>query len=215
MSVASTHSRSWLWASAAIALAVGVGAVTYWMQPREAATDPAIIPATAPTSRPATLAVIVREARDLKLITWSFETTVDAQSVSDKWYGDAVATVRAPVKYQYGIDLATLEEGSIFRDANTGQMMFIVHAPQRLSVEIDLERLEESLQTSGLRWKSRNQSQLDDTRSRLGAIAKGLELSKRDDARMKEISREQIERHLSQVLSRIEPGVVVGVKFGE
>lgn len=195
-------------------LAIGAGLGVYFLQP--APSSPQASPATtSPMSSPSTIAVITQEARDLKLITWSFETSVDAQSVSDKWYGDSIASVRAPVRYQYGVDLTTLEEGSIFRDANTGQVLFIVHPPSRLSVEIDLERLEESLRTSGMRWKSRNQDQLDDTRRQLGEVAKNLELSKRDEQRMREVSRLQIEAHLQRVLSRIEPGVMVDVKFAD
>lgn len=215
MTQRSTTTSLRLWPVAAIALATAAGVGTYWMQPAApvaATTAPALAP---PSTRPVSVAVIAREARDLKLITWAFETTVDAQSVSDKWYGDSIATVRAPVRYQYGIDLGTLKEDSIFRDANTGQLMFIVKPPQRLSAEVDLERLEQSLKTSGLRWRSRNQSQLKATLRELGAIANGLTLSPGDEQRMREVSRQQVERHLQRVLARIEPGLIVTVKFAE
>jgi hypothetical protein len=210
-----TSIRPFLWAVSAIGLAVLAGVGTYWMQRPPATAVPAPVATTVPTTRPATIAVIAQEARDLKLITWSFETTVDAQSVSDKWYGDSVANVRAPVRYQYGVDLETLEERSIFRDAATGELMFIVKPPKRLSVEVDVERLEQSLQTSGMRWKSRNQSQLEETLKELGAIANSLVLSPKDEQRMREASRQQIEKHLHRVLARIEPGAIVNVKFAE
>lgn len=210
-----SFSRPLLWSVAAVGVAAAVGLVTYWRQPPAPVVTTTSAPATAPAPAPPTLATIVSEARELKLITWSFETEVDAQSVSDRWYGDSIASVRAPVKYQYGVDLASLGEDAVFRDPATGELTFIVATPRRLSVEIDLERLEQSLKTSGLRWKARNQGQLDETRAQLGTVAKHLELSPRDDQRMREASREQIERHLRQVLGRIEPGVVVGVRFGK
>ena len=192
-----------------------VGAVTFWMQPAAPVAPTAIASATTRATAPPSIATIVSESRELKFITWSFETEVDAQSISDRWYGDAVASVRAPVKYQYGIDLAALVEDAVFRDPSTGALTFVVPSPERLSVEIDLERLEQSLKTSGMRWKSRNQAQLDETRAQLGTIARNLELSPRDQQRMREVSRQQIETHLSRVLSRIEPGLFVSVKFAE
>ncbi len=199
----------------ALGAAVGAGIITYSLQPSAAPVMGSAIAATTPSTAPAAIAVIVSEARELKLITWSFETEVDAQSISDKWYGDSVARVRAPVKYQYGVDLATLKDDEVFRDPTTGAITFVVATPQRLSCEIDLERLEESLKTSGIRWKSRNQIQLDETRARLGMIARNLELSPGDEQRMREASREQIERHLRQVLGRLDPGIVVNVRFGK
>jgi hypothetical protein len=216
MAARTTSSSRGLWASAAILIAVGAGLGVYWLQPR-AAPPPAAAtaPTTLPATRPVTIAVIMQEARELKLLTWGFETTVDAQSVSDKWYGDAIANVRAPVRYQYGVDLATLEERSVFRDAGTGALLFIVKPPQRLSVEVDVERLEQTLRTSGMRWRSNNQKQLRRTVNELGAIANNLQLSPGDEQRMREASRQQLERHLHRVLARLEPGVVVHVKFAE
>lgn len=200
---------------ASIIAAMVVGLIVYRLQSRPTVNRPAAIATSAPATRPASIAIIASEARQARFITWSFDTTIDAQTVSDKWYGDAVANVRAPVRYQYGVDLATLDDGAILRDAGTGQLTFIVAPPRRMSVEVDVERLEQSLRTSGIRWKSRNHAQLEETVRQLGAAANTLELSKRDEQRMRETSREQIERHLRSVLSRIEAGITVNVKFAE
>lgn len=208
--------RSARWVFAAVLIAVAAGLGTYWLQARpDPQPQAATAPATSPTTRPVTIAVIAQEARELKLLTWSFETTVDAQTVSDKWYGDAIANVHAPVRYQYGVDLATLGEKSVFRDSGTGAVLFIVKPPQRLSVEVDVERLEQSLKTSGIRSRSNNQKQLRQTVNELGAIANNLALSPSDQQRMREASRQQLEKHLQRVLARLEQGVVVNVKFAE
>lgn len=201
----------------ALVVAACAGFAVYLLQSRGADDSQSVatsVPTTAPSRAPA-IALIASEARELKLITWGFETTIDAQSVSDKWYGDSVAEARAPVRCQYGVDLQTLEEGSIFRDSATGSLTFIVKPPKRLSVEVDVERLEQSLETSGLRWRSRNQSQLDATLKELGAQANSLTLSPKDEQRMREASRHQIETHLQRVLARIEPGIVINVKFAD
>lgn len=208
-------SRSWLFAVASLVIAAGAGLATYWMQPGAPVSMIPAVASTAPSTRPATIALIASEARQLKLITWTFETTLDAQSISDKWYGDSIAQVRAPVRCQYGVDLQTLEDGSIYRDSASGAVTFVVKPPQRLSAEIDVEQLQQSLKTTGLRSRSGNQTQLDATLKELGAVAKHLTLSPRDEQRMREVSRNQIEQHLQRVLARLDPLIVVNVKFAE
>ena len=71
------------------------GFAVYLLQSRGADDSQSVatsVPTTAPSRTPA-IALIASEARELKLITWGFETTIDAQSVSDKWYGDRKSVV--------------------------------------------------------------------------------------------------------------------------
>ena len=200
--------------SLVVLLLVGVGVGTYLIQPRAGSTAaPAATPPPARADPP--IAQITNAARDLKLITWSFDTTLDAQVVSDKWYGDATAQVRAPVRYQYGVDLSTLMPGDTIFDPAGNRFVFLVAPPRRLSVEVDIRKLEENLSVSGLRWKSRNADALDEARKTLSDRAKALVLADADEKRLRAISREQLEQHLSDVMHRAVPDATVAVRFAD
>jgi len=98
-----------------LVLAAGVGIATYLLQPRGSGSLPnASYPTTSAASP--SIAQVTDAVRSLRLITWSFDTTLDARSISDKWYGEAAATVRAPVRYQYGLDLDSLSGDDVVFD---------------------------------------------------------------------------------------------------
>lgn len=201
--------------TALLLIAVGVG--TYYLQPREPSANAA---APAPTTGPARvappIAQVTNAVRSLKLITWAFDTTLDARVVSDRWYGDATAEVRAPVRYQYGVDLGSLRVEDSFYDAASERYVFLVRPPQRLSCEIDLAQLEQTLTTSGLRWKSQNADQIDAARRTLAARAQALVLSDDDQKRLRDVSREQVENHLRGVISRVTgTDTNVSVRFSD
>lgn len=182
-------------------LLIGVGVGVYCFQPRSVSGLPA---AETEATRPAPqIAQITNAARSLKLITWSFDTTLDARVVSDRWYGEATAEVRAPVRYQYGVDLGTLEPKDAFFDSAGERFVFLVRPPQRLSCEIDVAQLEQTLTTSGLRWRSSNTAKIDEARKILATRAQDLLLSAADEGRLRDVSREQLEAHLRGVLSRV------------
>jgi hypothetical protein len=168
-------------------------------------------PATVPAARPGVLQV-TDAVRSLKLITWQFDTTISAESVSDKWYGNAIASVRAPVRYQYGVNLEHLRREDIFLDA--GGYTFIVPPPERVSVEVNLAALNQTLQVSGARWKSQNQDQIDEARKRLAQVAQETQLSPEDVTRLREVSRQQIERMLQNVTGA-DASARVSVRFAE
>lgn len=178
----------------AIACCVGAALLIGTLELQRHQSSPPIAPAA---TKPSALNV-ADAVRSLKLVTWEFETTISAEAVSDKWYGDAVASVRAPVRYQYGVDLARLRREDVL--FGTDGYVFIVPPPERIAVEVDVAKLEQSLKVSGARWRSQNQSQLDAARTKLASVARQTELSPDDAKRLRDVSREQLEKHLANVL---------------
>lgn len=198
----------------AIAVALVVGAGVWLMnRPASVAAPAAKPPAAAPATRP--VAVVVDAARQLKLVTYSFKTTVDAAVISDKWYGDASAHVRAPVKYQYGVDLDTLRADDVFYDAIGRRYVFVVAPPARIATEVDLAEMSAALDVSGMRWKSQNQDQLERARKLLAERAQTMTLAADDEAKLVDASRQQIEGLLRKVLGQHGEDVTVAVRFGK
>ena len=207
---------NWLGPVAVVGLLTAVGVGTYLLQPHAPAASASGPVAQAGDATQPLLARVTNAARALKLITWAFETTLDARVVSDKWYGDVTAQVHAPVRYQYGVDLDSLRAEDAFYDSANERYVFLVEPPQRLSCEIDVEQLEQRLTATGMRWKSQNAAQADAARRILAQRAQRLILSEDDERRLRDVSREQLEGHLRQVLARFagaETNVVV--RFSE
>ena len=173
------------------------------MQRRTRSAAPAATVPAAAIESTQTIANVADAVRTLKLVTWQFETTISAQSVSDKWYGDAVARVRAPVRYQYGVDLERLRHEDVLLGSDGASYVFLVPPPERIAVEVDVAKLEQELRVSGARWRSQNGDRVDSARTKLAAVAEKVELSPGDEKRLREVSREQLERHLSNV---VKPG---------
>lgn len=169
------------------------------------------VPATLPAPRPGVLQV-TDAVRSLKLITWQFDTTISAETVSDKWYGNAIASVRAPVRYQYGVNLENVRRADIFVDSDG--YTFIVPPPERVSVEVNLAELNQTLQVSGARWKGQNQDQIDQARKALADLAQQTQLSPDDVARLREVSRQQIETMLRNVTGA-GSSARISVRFAE
>jgi hypothetical protein len=203
----SAHRSAILAIAATVGVALLVGALE-WNR-RNPSAPPT--PATAPAARPGVLQV-TNAVRSLKLVTWQFETTINAESMSDKWYGNAVASVRAPVRYQYGVNLENMRREDIFVD--TAGYTFIVPAPERISVEVNLAELNQTLQVSGARWKGQNQDQIDQARRRLADLAQTTQLSPADVTRLRDVSRKQVEQMLRNVIGA-DPSARVTVRFAE
>lgn len=197
--------------AAAVALMVGAGVWLATRPPSPVAPQPAA--AAAPATCP--VAVVVDAARQLKLVTYSFKTTVDAAVLSDKWYGDATAKVRAPVRYQYGIDLDSLRADNVFYDAIGKRYVFVVAPPTRIAAEVDLAEMQSAIDVSGMRWKSQNLDQLERARKLLADRAKTMTLSPDDERKLTDASREQIEALLRRILAQQGEDAAVVVRFGK
>jgi Protein of unknown function (DUF4230) len=200
MSSAPNRSRLHIWAAIVCTMAVVVSIAVIETSRRRSPAMPPVDPVPTTTFAVPPVARVVDAARALKLVTWTFDTQVDAQSISDRWYGDAVAVVRAPVKYQYGVDLEGLKREDLVVDEPGRRFVFIVPAPRRISAEVGVEQLEQSLKTSGLRWRSANQRHLEEARLLLARRAQEMVLSEEDDRRLRDASRSQLQTLLATVL---------------
>ena len=100
------------------------------------------------------VAHVLQLVRELKLITASAESTVETTVTDSRWRGTASATVEAPVKYSYGVDLSALPEESVKFNPISRSYSVVVPPPQRIAVEVDTGRpVQEVIRVSGTRFK--------------------------------------------------------------
>jgi hypothetical protein len=100
------------------------------------------------------VAQVLQLVRELKLITASAESTVETTVTDSRWRGTASATVEAPVKYSYGIDLSSLPNESVKFNPISRSYSVVVPSPQRMAVEVDTGRpVQEVIRVSGTRFK--------------------------------------------------------------
>lgn len=93
--------------------------------------------------------------RQLKLFTVEIRGQATATITDECWRGVASATVTAPVRYQYGVDLDELADRSIAYSAASDTWIIKLPPPRRLATEIGPAGARESLEIRGLRWRSR------------------------------------------------------------
>ena len=100
------------------------------------------------------VAQVLQLVRELKLITASAESTVETTVTDARWRGTASATVEAPVRYSYGVDLSGLPDESVKFNPISRSYSVVVPPPQRIAVEVDTGKpVQEVIRVSGTRFK--------------------------------------------------------------
>src|SRR5213079_3233940 len=115
-----------------IAIAVAMPAIIF----RLAIPTPAAIK-TAPQSAPPPTAVVLSATRELKLLTFAIDSTVTTTKTDESWRGTASATVKAPVRYHFGVDLSHTDDHSLFYNPLTRIQMLTIPPPTLLAIEVD------------------------------------------------------------------------------
>jgi hypothetical protein len=96
---------------------------------------------------------IVAVLRAMQLVTVQIDAGVRSTSADASWRGDVLASVIAPARYYYAIDLSGLKPGDLSTDPLTGSMSLVVPAPRRLAVEVYPEKRTDSVRVSGTRLR--------------------------------------------------------------
>ncbi len=156
---------------------------------RAAAVDDRLTPAG--TLRPE--AMVSRAVRASRLVTIVLETTVTAQAVSTSWRGDAVASVRAPVRLFFGTDLSNLSEGAVRTDPFGGAIVVSIPRPSRLATEVLGEGERTEVSVGWLRLRSiAGEYQLGQARKGLYEAARAMTLRDADARLVEDATRDQV-----------------------
>src|SRR5947199_8410034 len=87
-------------------------------------------------SPPPPTAQVLRATRELKLLTIAIESTVTTTKTDDSWRGTASATVAAPVKYHFGVDLSKMDDHNLFYNPLTQIQTLTIPPPTLLAIEV-------------------------------------------------------------------------------
>lgn len=193
--------------------AVGAG-LSAWQRGRERAflaQAAALAGGDAPVRPVAEVASALRAA---KLVTVEIDTSVSLSRGEASWRGDAVATLRVPVRLHYGVDLEGLKADAVgFSMVERGVCVVRVPRPARVATEVFLEDERAEVEVGWLRLRSRaGEYYLGQARKDAGAAARAMVLSPDDAAHVERVSREQVEAVVKRLLG---DGVIVRVLFEE
>ena|SRR5438309_7326647 len=192
------HRRSIDWIGLLIIpIALLIPALVTWLAiPPPAPTTTAKQAVSAPTAR------ILRATRELKLLTVVIESTVTTTKTDESWRGTASATVAAPVKYHFGVDLSKIDDHNLFYNPLTQIQTLTIPAPSPLAVEVDGGHLIiERIDVSGLRFKKLSGAdQLNLAQKSLYQAARKQSLPKAQLDQIRVATRTQIETSLAPLL---------------
>lgn len=91
--------------------------------------------------------------RAMKLVTVELRTPVRVECRDECWRGVALATVEAPARLLFGVDLATLSRANL-SVGELGAVLVTIPKPILIGVDLDMSDPAENVQVSGLRFRS-------------------------------------------------------------
>ena len=196
----------------AVLLSVAVGAAVMLRLRRSESEAPAIGPVAASTTTPLrTVPDLARVLRALKVVTVEIDTGVSSTSHDDSWRGDVRATVIAPVRFYYGVDLAGLTNADVWKSPLTGAWTLRVPHPERIAVEIGGGEEKASVHVGGTRLRDvAGEYHLGLARAGLFEQARRMALTPDDRRRLEGITREQLARMARAILG---DDAVVRIEF--
>lgn len=175
---------------------VGIGAIVAagLRAQQERAIESAMRESATQTS--AMQANVVRHLRTCDLVTSRIETTVRAQNNNDNWFGSVVATVEAPARLSYGVDLSKLESSRVVFSpigGAGGVYTLRVPAPKRIATEVFTGQEKTDVALAGLRFRSlAGEEQLGIARARLHEQALRMRITGAESERIRESARAEI-----------------------
>ncbi|HEV8604247.1 MAG TPA: DUF4230 domain-containing protein [Tepidisphaeraceae bacterium] len=154
-----------------------------------------------PTPPPAQ---VLRATRELKLLTISIDSKVTSTKIDERWRGTASATVEAPVRYHFGVDLSKIDDCNLSYNPLTQIQTLTIPPPSLLAIEVDGGHLiTERIDVTGLRFKKLSGAeQLNLAQKSLYDAARKQTLPKPELDKIRLATRDQIERSLAPILGR-------------
>jgi len=161
---------------------------------------------------PPPTAQVLAATRALKLLTVSIESTVTTTKTDESWRGNASATVKAPVKYHFGVDLSKITDYNLSYNPLTQTQTLSIPPPTLIAIEVDGGHpITERIDVSGMRFKKLSGAeQLNLAQKSLYDAARKQTLPQKDLAQIRLTTRNQIESSLSRFVG---PSRRIRVKF--
>lgn len=137
---------------------------------------------------------VARHLRASELVTSRIETTVRAQNTDDNWLGSVVATVEAPARLSYGVDLSKLESSRVLFSPIGNVYAVRVPVPARIATEVFTGQEKVSVDLIGLRFRAlAGEEQLGIARTRLHEQALKVRVTGVELERVRENARAEVE----------------------
>jgi len=156
---------------------------------------------------------IARSLAAMKLVTVEIETSVTARSGHESWRGGVEASVTAPVRLLYGVDLAGMEVSRVAISPLTGAIAVSVPAPERIATEVRTENEAAVVSLGWLRLRSRaGEYYLGAARKALHEEAERLQLTPEDAAYVRSGTRQRVAELVRKIAG---PAVRVAVSMDE
>ena len=165
------------------------------------------LPTPAPTKTlqqpPPPTAQVLSATRELKLLTVSIQSTVTTTKRDDSWHGTASATIQAPVKYYFGVDLSKIDDRNLSYNPLTQIQTLTIPPPTLVAIEVDGSHpIAEKVDVTGLRFKKLSGAeQLNLAQKSLYEAARKQTLAKKDLDQIRLATRTQVESSLARIVS--------------
>jgi hypothetical protein len=189
-----------------LAIALAMPALVYrlaTLTPAPTATAQQLPPPTAP---------VLSATRELKLLTVSIQSTITTKKTDESWRGTASATIQAPVKYHFGVDLSQIDDRNLSYNPLTQTQTLSIPPPMLVAIEVDGSHpIAEKIDVTGLRFKKLSGAeQLNLAQKSLYEAARKQTLAKKDLDQIRLATRTQIESSLARI---VHPSARLRVKF--
>jgi hypothetical protein len=159
--------------------------------------------------RPA--ADVARAVAAMKLVTVEVETSATAEREHESWRGDVRASVTAPARVLFGVDLSRLDAHRVWFSPASRAYLVRVPAPERVATEVDGGQETARVEVGWLRARSiAGEYWLGQARRGLYDEARRLSLSPGQAEMVRERTREQVASLVARVVG---PGAGVRVVF--
>ncbi len=169
-------------------------------QERRALSSPMIRDQVLASGRVRPLADVAKVIAKMQLVTAEVQTTVKTQMSDENWRGLASATVEAPARLLYGVDVSDLDVRNIGFSPAASTYLIRIPPPRRVATEVCGDDESIKVQVGWARLRSfAGEYYLGLARKALYTKARELTLSPADAAKIRETTLAQVQdavRHL-------------------
>lgn len=168
---------------------------------RRALSSPMIRDQVLASGRVRPLADVARVISRLQLVTAEVQTTVKTETSDDSWRGLASATVEAPARILYGVDVSDLDVRSVGYSPAESLYLVRIPAPRRMATEVcgDDETIKVHVGWARLRSRA-GEYYLGLARKALYTQAREMTLSPETAAKVRQATLTQVEEAVRKLV---------------
>lgn len=180
---------------AVLAAVVFAGLAVYMRsQERRALSSPMIRDQVLASGRVRPLADVAKVIARMQLVTAEVQTTIKTEMSDDNWRGLASATVEAPARFLYGVDVSDLDVRNIGFSPAASTYLIRIPPPRRVATEVCGDDETIKVQVGWARLRSvAGEYYLGLARKALYTKAREMTLSPADAARVRETTLAQVQ----------------------